>query len=263
MDIIDRVRRGLPLSDILIIDCHNHIGPWKAFKVPYGSAEGMLMSMDELGIDKVCVTAHASIGPDYRYGNDVVKEAVERYPDRFLGYVTVNPNYPEDMENELKRCLSIKGFIGIKMHPSCHGSAVDNCNFNAAFELADERKLPLLIHVWGRDDVAAIDRLSSRYPHAQFIMAHAGGDVKSMKYALDVVNRHENVYVDVAISLAYEGNVEWFVREIGSKKVLFGTDMPFLDPRPTFGRVAMADISDEEKKDIFGLNMKRLIEQSN
>lgn len=49
------------------------------------------------------------------------------------------------------------------------------------------------------------------------------------------------------------------VKEIGSKRVLFGTDMPFLDPRPALGRVAMADISDEEKKDIFGLNMKYLL----
>lgn len=260
MSIIEDAKKGLALNDILIIDCHNHIGPWKAFNVPNNSAEGMLVSMDRLGIDKVCVTAHSSIGPNYRYGNDIVRSAIERYPDRFLGYVTVNPNYPEDMENEIRRCLSIKGFIGIKMHPSCHGSAIDNSNFDVAFEVADEKRLPILIHVWGREDVAAIDRLSGRFPDAQFIMGHAGGDIKSMSYAMDVVNRHDNVYVDVAISLTYEGNVEWFVKEIGSKRVLFGTDMPFFDPRPALGRVAMADISDEEKKDIFGLNMKRILD---
>jgi|LFRM01.2.fsa_nt_gb predicted TIM-barrel fold metal-dependent hydrolase len=260
MTMADRVRKGLPLDDILIIDCHNHIGLWKAFNVPYSSAEDMLMGMDRLGIDKVCVAAHASIGPNYRYGNDIVIDAVERYPDRFLGYVTVNPNYPEDMENELKRCLAINGFIGIKLHPECHGSAVDNINYNAAFELANEEKLPILIHIWGGEDVKAVDRLSGMYPDARFIMGHAGGDVKAMGHALDVVNRRDNVYVDIVISRIYEGNIEWFVREAGSKRVLFGTDMPFLDPRPNFGRVAMADISDEEKKDIFGLNMKRLIE---
>jgi predicted TIM-barrel fold metal-dependent hydrolase len=59
--------------------------------------------------------------------------------------------------------------------------------------------------------------------------------------------------------LTYEGNVEWFVKESGSKKVLFGTDMPFFDPRPAFGRLALANISDDEKRDVFGLNMARIL----
>ncbi|HBG75327.1 amidohydrolase family protein [Eubacteriales bacterium mix99] len=261
MSIADYVKKGLPLHEIPVIDCHNHIGLWKAFHIPDPSAEGMLSGMNRLGIDKVCVTAHSSIGPDYHFGNDMVMDAVARYPDRFLGYVTVNPNYPEDMEQEIRRCLPVKGFIGIKLHPSCHGSAVDNTNYTAAFEAAQKGKLPILIHIWGRENVADVDRLSDRYPDAQFIMAHAGGDVLSMGYALEVAGRHANVYVDVAVSTAYEGNVEWFVREIGSKKVLFGTDMPFLDPRPTFGRVGMAEIGEEEKKDIFGGNMQRILDQ--
>lgn len=90
-------------------------------------------------------------------------------------------------------------------------------------------------------------------------MGHAGADIKAMEDAFDVVNKHSNVYIDLAISLTYEGNVEWFVREVGSKRVLFGTDMPFFDPRPAFGRLAMAEISDGEKKDIFGLNMVDLL----
>ena len=79
----------------------------KAFHASNNSAEGMLVSMDYLGIDKVCITSHSSIGPNYRYGNDVVRDAVTRYPDRFMGYVTLNPNYHEDIKNELDRCLAI------------------------------------------------------------------------------------------------------------------------------------------------------------
>lgn len=261
MSLKDNARKGLPLHDVQIIDCHNHIGLWKAFHIPDPSAEGMLAGMDRLGIDKVCVTAHSSIGPDFRYGNNLVKDAVTRYPDRFLGYVTVNPNYPEEMRDEIQRCLSIKGFVGVKLHPSCHGSAVDNPNYDAAFETVEEKKMPILIHVWGDGDIAAVNRLAPRYPNAQFIMAHAGGSIQSMPYALEVVNRHANVYVDLAVSTAYEGNVEWFVKEVSSKKVLFGTDMPFLDPRSTLGRVAMADISEEEKIDIFSRNMRRILDQ--
>lgn len=258
-DIAERARRGLPLDDILIIDCHCHMGCWQHFNVPHGSAEGMLTSMDALGVDRAFVTAHSSIGPDYRYGNDMVIEAVKKYPGRFIGYTTVNPNYPGDMENELKRCFEWSGMRGIKLHPACHGHAIDYRNYRIAYETAEQRKCPVLIHVWGIGAVMTVDRLADQYPNAVFIMGHGGADIDAMEAAAGVVGRHENVYVDIAISRVREGNVEWLVKEMGSKKILYGTDMPFFDPRPAFGRVAFADIGEDEKKDIFGLNMDRLL----
>jgi len=259
MDIIENAKRGNPFHDILIIDCHCHMGHWHNFHVPYGSAEGMLVSMDTLGFNIACVTPHSSNGADYRHGNDMVISALRRYPDRFVGYVTLNPNYPDDMENELKRCFAVPGIKGIKLNYSHHGCAIDYKNYRIAFETANMKKCPILIHTWGENDVEAFGRIAGQYPDARFIMAHAGGEMNAMENAVDVVNKHDNAYVDLALSIVREGNVEWLVREIGPKKVLFGTDMPFFDPRPAFGRVAFARISDEEKIEIFGGNMKRLL----
>ena len=259
MEIVEKGRRGIPLEDILIIDCHCHMGYWHNFNVPCGSAEGMLASMDTLGIDIACVTAHSSIGPDYKYGNNMVIEAAKKYPGRFVGYATINPNYPGDMQNELDRCFANPGIKGIKLHPSCHGCPIDYKNYHTVYEIADEKQCPVLIHVWGSSDVAAVDRLAGQYPGARFVMGHAGAEVRAMENAIDVVNRRGNVYVDLAISQVREGNVEWLVKAMGSKKVLYGSDMPFFDPRPAFGRVAFADIGDEQKKDVFGRNMERLL----
>jgi predicted TIM-barrel fold metal-dependent hydrolase len=46
---------------------------------------------------------------------------------------------------------------------------------------------------------------------------------------------------------------------VGSKKILFGSDMPYFETRSTIGRIAMGKISEDEKKDILGLNMKRIL----
>jgi predicted TIM-barrel fold metal-dependent hydrolase len=260
MTLAEKAQRGLPLGNIPIIDAHNHLGRWNAFYVPDGGTiEQMIAKMDALGIDRVCVTAHSSIGPDYVYGNDMVLDAITRHPDRVIGYVTVNPNYPEDMRHELDRCFAHPGFRAVKLHPECHSREVDHKNYAPAYEEAQRRGCPVLIHVWGPAAVMAVDRLAPRYPDAKFIMAHTGGDAKTMELALGVINRHGNVYGDFAISTALEGNVEWFVREVGSKKVIFGTDMPFFDPAPCVARIAMADISDEEKLDIFSGNITSLM----
>ena len=259
MNMKELAERGLPLNDVLIIDCHSHIGHWQHFNVPRGSAEGMLISMDSLGIDTACVTAHASIGPDYIYGNNMVMKAAEKFPDRFAGYITVNPNYPEDIRNELDRGFSAVGMIGMKLHPACHGRPMDHKNYHIVYEAANNRKCIVLIHVWGKSSVNDVDRIAGSYPDASFIMGHAGADIDAMELAVDVVGRHDNVYVDLAISRVREGNVEWFVKEMGSDKILFGTHMPFFDPRPCFGRLVYSDISDIEKRNIFGLNMERLL----
>ncbi len=261
MDTAEKARKGIPITHFDVIDCHCHMGSWFNFNVPQGGAEGMLASMDALGVKMAFVTAHASIGPDCIYGNNMVIEAIERYPDRFLGYATVNPNEgTAGMAEELDRCFRYPGMKGIKLHPSMHGCPIDYKNYHTAYGAAQEKKCPVLIHVWGSGDVSMIDKLAARYPEAIFIMGHAGGEIRAMEHAAEVVNAHANVYADLALSRVYEGNVEWFVSEIGSKKLLFGSDSPFMDPRPSFGRVAMAEIREEEKEDIFGLNIKRLLQ---
>lgn len=261
MKIADYAKAGLPIEGVPIIDEHNHLGRWGAFCVPGGGTiDQMIARMDQVGIAKVCITAHASIGPDYVYGNNLVMDALKRYPDRVIGYVTVNPNYPEDMKHELDRCFAVPGFRAIKLHPACHGQQVDCAGYNAAFEEAEKRGCPILIHTWGSANVSQVDGLAARYPKAVFIMAHMGGsDPHDMAQAINVVNRRPNVYGDLALSRPIEGNVEWFVKEMGADRVLFGTDMPFYDPSHVVARVALADITDEEKKDIFYRNTARLM----
>ena len=98
---------------------------------------------------------------------------------------------------------------------------------------------------------------------ALFALTFASSPFADATLTLDTVNKHDNVYADLALSMTYEANVEWFVHEVSSKKVIYGSDAPFFDPRPAFGRVALADITDDEKKDIFGLNIKRILDQKN
>lgn len=260
MDFREKVLSGSPLDEIEVLDCHNHMGRWHAFYVPKdGTADRMIEVMDQLGINSVFAAAHGSIGPDFVYGNDMVRDACEKYPDRVWGYITVNPNYEDGLMPEVLRCLEHPGFRGIKFHADCHGCAIDDKRYEPVLEYADDHKMIILSHVWGVGQVGCIDRLSARFPNVRFIMGHSGADNAAMTYAMDLMNKRPNVYGDTAVSHAPQGNIEWMVREADPKKLLFGSDMPFYSPVFTVGRIAMADISDEIKKDIFGRNLKRMM----
>lgn len=259
----EKILNGKPISEFPIIDCHNHLGKWSAFHIPQdGTIEQMINSMDLLGIDKCFITAHASIGPDYIYGNNMVHDAAKKFPDRVLGYVTLNPNYPEDIENEMNRCFALKNFCGIKLHPDCHGRPIDYETYTPAYEKANKDGLPVLIHVWGAAQVAAIDRLSKEYPNIRFIMGHCGADSIGMSKAITLINNRDNVYGDTALSMAHQGNIEYLLSKANPKRILFGSDMPFYGPVHTVARIAMAEVSDEIKADVFGGNMLRLIDKT-
>ena len=260
IDFSGKVKRGLPLDDILIIDSHCHLGLWAGFHGPKETAEDMMVNMDALGINMVCISSHAAIGPNYIYGNSLVIETVKKYPERFIGYVSINPNYPEGIKAEIDRCFKIPQMRGIKVHPDFHKCTLDYKYYHIAYEEANVRGCPVLMHTWGMNSLLAVDRVAGMYPKVNFIMGHAGGsDIRVMEKAIELVNKHSNLYLDLVLSMVYQGNVEWFVKETGSKKVLFGTDMPFFDASFNLGRIALAEISDSEKTDIFGLNMKMLL----
>lgn len=259
MTMCELAKKGMPLTDVLIIDEHCHMGEGNLNYIPDGSPRAVVAEMDNLGIDTACVSHNAALAPDYKWGNDKVIEAMQTYPGRFAGYCTINPHYPEEIPDELERCFRNEGMKGIKLHPWCHERTLAYKNYVPVFEFASRMTCCVMAHTYSLEDICNMDKLASDYPEAIFIMAHTGG-IPQVELAIDVINRHANIYTDLAVSESREGNVEWLTREIGSKKLLFGTDMPYMDPRATFSRVAMAEISEEEKRDIFGLNMKEILD---
>ncbi len=260
MTISEMFKSGEPLEEVIIIDSHCHMGgSYGSTYIPDGSPQAILKSMKGLGIDVACVSHTAALGPGHTWGNDRIMEAAIAYPGKFYIYCTINPFYPNKILNELDRCFENPYTKGIKLHPHIHGRPTDHKNYLPVFEYAAKKKCPVLVHVYTMEEIRNMDKFASEYPEVSFIMAHIGGEAINMEKAIDVINRHDNVFGDFAVSRVWEGNVEWLTAEAGSHKLLFGSDTPFMSPVPTVARIALAEISEEDKKNILGLNMKRIL----
>jgi len=252
---LEAAKLGKKLDDELVIDAHAHLGPWHNFFIPQNDIEGMMRVMDRVGMDVVCPAAHAGIGPDFVLGNDLVFEAMQKYPGRVAGYITLNPNYDDGVEKEVERCER-RGMRHIKLH-SIHGQPYTSKHYAPAFACAHDRGWVILLHTWGKSDRAVAD-LANRYGNAKFLMAHAG--VVDFDFYVSIAKEHENVFLDLATSQCGYNWVETFVKEVGSDKVLFGSDMPFIAAQQQIGKVLCARISDDDKRKILGLNAKRIME---
>ena len=55
------------------------------------------------------------------------------------------------------------------------------------------------------------------------------------------------------------GMIEYAVDHLGPEKILFGTDMPALDPWVQRAKVEGAEITEEAKRLIMGGNVERLL----
>jgi len=90
---------------------------------------------------------------------------------------------------------------------------------------------------------------------------HENNCVEISYLTLALAKKHDNVMLELTYTLMTRGVIEFFVRELGSERVFFGTDLPMRDPGPQIAWVVFAEIPLEDKLNILGLNMKRLLER--
>lgn len=243
-------------------DCHGHLDPVRFHFIPGGSDAATIVAfMDKVGMKVVCLSHHLVVTGDLTEGNRSACEAAGRFPGRVYVYLGYNPNYPPEYGiADLERHAARPGVIGIKFHSTVHVAHPDDRCYRPAYEFAREHGLMILGHTWGTRDVAGVEKMVQEYPSVPFIMGHSGGyDFAAIYEAMRVAREHDNAYLDLCLSGMFDGEVELLVKEAGARKVLFGSDIPFMDPRGNLGRVAFARIPDGDKERILGTNIKGLI----
>jgi len=263
-DYFERVHEGLPINDMEIIDFHAHLGPYYNMYTPHPDAGSMVRVMDICGIDKVVVSATPAICADMVLGNTMMLDAIKAHRGRVYGACFVNGNYPELSLDELHRCFSEdRDVVYVKLHPVLVKCRMDDRRMRKIYEFASERKLFILVHTWldedpyGNQDLFA--SVVKDYPEVKWLMGHTGGP-HGGPHGIGIAEELPNVFLDITMSMCPARQIEYFVERVGADRVLFGTDNPFIDPRPQIGRLFLADISHEDRMKIAGGNVRRYID---
>ena len=111
--------------------------------------------------------------PAFRAANDRTLAYAEQSGGRLIPFVRLD--LAEHPIQEAVRCLD-RGARGIKMHPRAQRLLLNDERLAPVFELAAERRVPILIHGGrGLPPIASeLAALVDRYPEAQLIIAHGG-----------------------------------------------------------------------------------------
>lgn len=260
--IAEAVRHGLRLDDLCrVVDLHAHAGPHYNFAILGSDPDSMVRLMDRMGVEALVVAPHLSIGPSRTEGNDLALDLVRRYPGRFLGYAVPYPHEPDTVRDELNRVLDA-GLIAIKLHPSMHNYRATDPGYRVAWEIARERNTFILTHTWKGDQYCTPDMLSAlaeEFPTVPVLMGHSGGTPAGFPEFIALAQSHPNLYLDTTGSYVTGAWVRQMVAEVGAERVVYGSDIPFIDPRYGLGKVALSGLDDDELDCIMSQNGRRLL----
>lgn len=155
--------------------------------------------------------------------NEPVFQAVADNPDRFLGWVFVNPKGETNQIQEFNRWKDNLGFIGVKAHPFWHRYPPVEL-LPVAEQLAKMGK-PLLIHA-GFGSHGDYDALVQKVPSLKLVLAHAGFPLYFDTWKK--IKNNKNVYVDLSqTSYLNDRTTRQAVEYLGVERCLFGTDGPY------------------------------------
>lgn len=248
----------------MIVDFHTHTFPSifrnkrdmlfdeePSFKLLYSDSSSRMAGVEDLieSMNKNSVDVSVMFGfpwkaaDHFKLNNDYLIEAVQKYPDRLIGFSCFDPLCPGGAE-EAERCFRA-GLRGVGELAVYDSPLTDNIlsKLSDVMAICLENDAPLLIHTNepighqypGKQDMTLkqIYNLVKTYPDNKIILAHWGGGIFFyMLLKKDVREAFKNVWFDTAASpYLYSRDIYRTAGEImGYDRILFGTDYPLIGP---------------------------------
>lgn len=239
----------------MIIDCHCHAGMGDGLTGPWDTRAPLDKYMPRAaraGISRTVLLA--AFHSDYRLANREVARIVANRPERFYAFAFVHAERDRGrVHSVVRETVHRFGFVGIKVHRHDARITREIC------EVARSFRLPVLYDVMG--EVSVCELLAQDYPDVNFIIPHMGSfadDWRAQLALIDHLARHPNIYTDTAGVRRFD-LLDQAVSRAGARKVLFGSDGPWLHPGVELAKIYALGLPETEKSLILSRNFLRLI----
>jgi uncharacterized protein len=250
------LRDELP-EDADIFDAHTHLGD--DIDGMHGRFEEMERIFRRYGIRGAFVFCldEPDRHPAFRAANDRTLAYAERAGGWLIPFVRLD--LTESPIDEAERCLD-RGARGIKLHPRAQKFMLTDDRLAPIFALAQERRVPILIH-GGRglppiaNDLA---HLVERYPESQLIIAHAG--IADLAGLGGLLGGKAGVFFDTSVWSPLD--LLDLYRHVGPEQILFASDYPYgQEPAALLLAVRAAKVAgldDHQLREMLAGNARRI-----
>ena len=286
-----------------VFDCHHGVSNPELSVAPRNPAAAFSLTewldctladhcerMDAGGVAQAAI--HASVGYRRTEGLAATRrqnDFVARYRDHSGGrmpaaFGVAEPLYAEDSLPEIDRCCNELGLTGIGFHPRFQGVSSENYWIMRYVErILDLGMLPVLRGMGEtvEEDLWKIAHVARAFPDSEILVFDVFATWEFSSWAYSIAEECPNLTFNTALAYEFE-MVEPFINVVGSKRVVFGSDLhhpapprPSRDmPRDKFSRrgwmvppmkiarlkdeLLASSLTDEEKSDVLWGNSARL-----
>ena len=217
----EELRREIP-RDAELFDAHVHVGrDIDGFVAPYDELVSFLQRYGVKRAFAFCMD-EPDREPAFRAANDRTLAAAEQSDGMIIPFVRLDLSC-EPVE-EAERCLD-RGARGIKLHPRAQRFLLNDDRLAPIFELAAERRVPILIHGGrGLPPIADhLERLVDANPQAQLIIAHAG--IADLAALSEAFGGRAGVFFDTSVWSPID-LLDFYAR-VSPEQVLYASDFPY------------------------------------
>ena len=221
--------------------------------------------------------------PDLKSSNQEIADLVRKYPDKFIGFGSVNPNKDENYVDAKLQEISDLGLKGIKMLPTFQMfNPSENKNFERICEYCEKNRKVLLYHTgcdpgpWENLSLSEdanpkyLTKILEKYS-LTIVLAHTGSYSAWkpgiwLNEALELGRKFDSVYFDTAAvsSIIFSEKTLNKIREVvGLERLLFGSDYPVVwgsDIKYEVDFIKSCNyLTVQEKEKILGLNAAEIL----
>ncbi len=274
------------MSKPLIIDAHVHtfvseeVGKQVLEQikseqgVPYfclGTIEELRATIETCSISKAVMVNFAPV--NWTKGNNFWTCAIAKDTEDLIPFISPHP-YMKGRKpvDEIKHKLPW-GAKGIKFHPDAQKFYPNDKKLWPIYEFCQEKNLPMVFHS-GKNinspgqfsEPRLFAEVLTEFPKLTLVLAHLGNGFwdQTKKLAAEF----SNVFFDTAIAisgiytrdektreqyLSDEESID-MIETIGSERIMFGSDFPWVNPGWDIERLQKLPLSDKDREGILGKN---------
>jgi uncharacterized protein len=256
------------LRKLGIWDIHSHVGTPGA--TPAARMEALVKVADRIGVERlvICMSPPWQNEPtpeQFRRSNDDVLAILKEWSSRAFGLVYLNPRHTRESLDELERCVANGPMIGIKLWV---GLRANQPQLDPIVRRAAELDAVIMQHTWlkqrGKGNLPQestpmeLAELSARHPGVPIVCGHTGGGDRAL--GARAIRSCPDLYTELGGADPVAGEVEVVVRELGVRRVIYGSDVVGRSYASQIGRVLGADLSVADKKLILRENLRGLLQ---
>ena len=207
--------------------------------------------------------------------NDDVAAFAREHADIAIAFASINPMRGAEAVSEARRLVSSGAVRGLKLHPPMQQFFPNDRIAYPLYEVFAEAKLPVLFHT-GHSGIGTnmrggggvrlkygnpmpIDDVAVDFPDMPIILAHPSFPWQDE--AISICMHKPQVYIDLSgwSPKYFSPTLVQYANTVLKKKVLFGSDYPWITPDRWLADFAQIGIKDEVRPLILKENAARLL----